>query len=329
MEKELMQEKNELFRVFTFINVKVKDQEKVFIYFDGLPIIQLDQKDDMVTSFGTFTAFCQALIQEPARNGEIPLFFSFFRRAPALPCPLEKLYKEVPNWINPHIDQSIYNRLRELTIDQLVQEAPKRNAVRNVMAEIAIEIIADTIDPNKFAVLPLKMGRRNVVIIPILYDDEKDKYLFLLRYGSINNPVTLAAFWNDEKNKVRCDPKLSAYFNDKPDDKVYPWMQEKSIHLDKLVEYLIENPGVFDSSRANARRKGLTAMVFNELKKWINPHHFSQTLFNCCPWMQKIPTFNHFGSVTTTYAMGLINKELESLEENAALKEQEQPSTLN
>lgn len=328
MEKELMQEKNELFRVFTVINVKVKDQEKVFIYFAGLPIIQFDQKDDMVASYKTFSAFAQALNQEPTRDW-MPLSFSFIRSGPSLPCPLEKLYKEAPNWIDQYMNQSIYNRLRELTIDQLVQEAPKRNAVRNVMAEIAIEIIAGTIDPDKFTVLPLKMGRRNVVIIPILYDDEKDKFLFLLRYGSINNPVTLAAFWSDDKNKVRCDPKLSAYFNDKPDDQVHPWMQEKSIHIDKLVEYLIENPGVFDSSRANARRKGLTAMVFNELKKWINPHHFSQTLFNCCPWMQKIPTFNHFGSVTTTYAMGLINKELELLEENAALKEQEQPSTLN
>lgn len=328
MKDELMQEKNELFRVFTFISVKVKDQEKVFLFCAGLPIIQFDQKDDMVVSYGTFSAFSQALIQEPARNG-VPLIYSLFRNAPSLPCPLEKLYKEATYWIDQHMDQSIYNRLRELTIDQLVQEAPKRNAVRNLMADIAIEIIARTIDPNKFAELPLKLGRRNVVITPILYDDEKDKYLFLLLYGSINNPVTLAAFWNDEKNKVRCDPKLSAYFNDKPDDQVHPWMQEKPIHLDKLVEYLIENPGVFDSSRAKARRKGLTTMVFNELKKWINPHHFSQTLFDCGPWLQTVPTFNHFGSVTTTYAMGRINEELELLKENAALKEQEQPSTLN
>ena len=297
--------------------VDLGNSKREVLFLRGFPIMEAVKQDNEIIGYRLFPAFFHALDDESDGINDneyldaLPLDLTMPRNKSLIMTmgrPIDDWFADVAKAIERCVTENVFERLRNFTIDALLYEAPQNQTVQREIAEVAQETISMTLAPEDMNTLPLKIGRRTIYLYPFLYDKEKEKFLFLLEYGTVDNSIRLAAFWSDEGENIQCDPRLSSYFNDRPEDLMHPWMKSQSIPLMDVFEYLNECPGVFDTKRANARRNGHPEFIFKEFKQWIDPHIFAKSLLECCAWMRHSPIKLDDGGLSTAFAMGLANK---------------------
>lgn len=219
---------------------------------------------------------------------------------------LEKVCKAIAILLNNQLmDRLVYH-----SIQSLIYECPKDKNVSRDLALTAIEMMNFSIE-DKASWLSIAVGRRKVLLVPVLYDEEKDAFLHLVMYGPQDNPIPLMAIWFDDEADITFDPKLSANFNNRAGDENLPWMKEGSISLEALIGYLRDHPEVFDSTRITSRRKGLTQCLFEDLLEWVDPHLFVRMLLRQTEWMRKCSRYESNGGTSTIMALKLAADEIE------------------